>query len=190
MNQEPNMNTHSDKDSLTQTEENVLYAARTPMGVGLVAALIGIFFDIALVFFTMDCLVEQIQGQMMLGKMLALFFLLFLELFLLFFLVNLFAWRAFGQEEISIRSGEQIVKRKYRLLGKIRSVNLSDIKTVEIETPEDAVSGLLSSFAMLRYMLRKGNIVVTNFDGTRFRLCMSKDVNVLESVADTIQNSL
>ena len=100
----------------------------------------------------------------------------------------LFLWYWFGYEIITIAENELIVENRHRIIGKKRSIALNDIGEIEIDNQDQL--HLFSTVSRLRYILHRGNIILHNLNGTRIRLCMSTDSVVLNSISNTIRNTI
>lgn len=174
MNQEPTLN------------DKVIYSAKVLKGRSFIDSIIYLLTIIALIVFTIGFFfqVPQYPKTRSLSGALVL---LIVEFIALFFIVDLFAWHAFGQEKISIQSGKLVVENHKRLLTKVRTAALNDITDIEIVDLKNML--ITSTTSRLRYMRHRGNIVLHMADGTKLRLCMSPDSKVLQSMADTIKQA-
>lgn len=171
----------------TITNDNILYSAKVPKGRSFIDSIIYLLIIIVLIGFTIG-IIFQVSQYPKTGSLFGALVLLVIELFVLFFIVDLFAWHAFGQEKISIQSGKLVVENHNRLLTKVRTAALNDITDIEIDDPINMLLTVTTS--RLRYMRHRGNIVLHMADGTKLRLCMSPEIKVLQSMVDTIKQAI
>lgn len=193
MEQEPILNAH-DKQEFSPMHTGgtntptTLYSSKVPKCRFMIDSAILLVLVVVVICFTTGLDVELFEKSLFDRRSIFAFSIVLVEVISMLFILDLFLWYWFGQEIITITENELIVENRHRIIGKKRSIALNDIGEIEIDNQDQL--HLFSTVSRLRYILHRGNIILHNLNGTRIRLCMSTDSVVLNSISNTIRNTI
>lgn len=173
------------QESITPT---TLYSSKVPKCRFMIDSAILLVLVVVVICFTTGLDVELFEKSLFDRRSIFVFSIVLVEVISMLFILDLFLWYWFGQEIITITENELIVENRHRIIGKKRSIALNDIGEIEIDNQDQL--HLFSTVSRLRYILHRGNIILHNLNGTRIRLCMSTDSVVLNSISNTIRNTI
>ena len=165
-----------------------LYSSKVPKCRFMIDSAILLVLVVVVISFTTGLDVELFEKSLFDRRSIIAFSIVHVEVISMLFILDLFLWYWFGQEIITITENELIVENRHRIIGKKRSIALNDIGEIEIDNQDQL--HLFSTVSRLRYILHRGNIILHNLNGTRIRLCMSTDSVVLNSISNTIRNTI
>ena len=167
---------------------NTLYSSKVPKCRFVIDVTILFVLVIVVFCFTLGLVVELLEKPIIDRRSIFALSMVIFEVIILLFILDLFLWYWFGHETITITENELIVENRHRIFEKKRSITLSEIDEIEIDNQDQL--HLFSAVSRLRYMLHRGNIILHNLNGTRIRLCMSTDRVVLNSISNTIRDTI
>lgn len=165
---------------------NTLYSSKVPKCRFVIDSAILLVLVVVVICFTIGLDVEHWEKSLFDRRSIIVLSFVLVEVISMLFILDLFLWYWFGHETIT--ENKLIVVNRHRIFWKKRSIVLNNIDEIEIDNQDQL--HLFSAVSRLRYMLHRGNIILHNINGTRIRLCMSTDSVVLNSISNTIRNTI